>query len=258
VAFSPIARYCPLRPDACCSQLDCVGALSVGPVPEPARARVDGVRNHHKEPPPRGWHNGGGLALSACRAMTAYLRRTTNARLRDLISATSRMPWHLASLAMMDAATSYNASALSPLRMAETLYDGLAHDAVFRLPAAGIVRFAFRDPNAIGYVRSHDGSMARIYPGSRLFLSAGEHVLTPLRPKAYGARLDRVHAGLIRRACPSDRVGLLFASPWYLRPDRPHRRGGWNGRLIGSSRYRRGHQRWFCGRWLRPNEFGVW
>jgi hypothetical protein len=67
--------------------------------------------------------------------------------------------------------------------MAETLYDGLAHDATFRVPAAGIVQFAFSDPNAIGYVRSHDGSMARIYPGSRLFLSAGEHVLTLYDPK---------------------------------------------------------------------------
>jgi hypothetical protein len=67
--------------------------------------------------------------------------------------------------------------------MAETLYDGLAHEATFRLPAAGIVRFAFSDPNATGYVRSRDGSLARVYPGSRLFLSAGEHVLTLYDPK---------------------------------------------------------------------------
>jgi hypothetical protein len=37
--------------------------------------------------------------------------------------------------------------------MAETLYDGLAHDAVFCLTALGIVRFAFSDPSASGYVR---------------------------------------------------------------------------------------------------------
>jgi hypothetical protein len=67
--------------------------------------------------------------------------------------------------------------------MAETLYDGLAHDATFHLPAAGIVRFAFSDPNATGYVRSRDGSLARVYPGSRLFLSAGAHVLSLYDPK---------------------------------------------------------------------------
>jgi hypothetical protein len=67
--------------------------------------------------------------------------------------------------------------------MAEMLYDGLAHDAVFYLTAPGIVRFAFSNPSASGYVRSRDGFLARIYPGSRLFLSAGEHVLTLYDPK---------------------------------------------------------------------------
>jgi len=42
-------------------------------------------------------------------------------------------------------------------RMAETLYEGPAHDATFHLTAAGIVRFAFGDPRASRYVRSPDG-----------------------------------------------------------------------------------------------------
>lgn len=62
--------------------------------------------------------------------------------------------------------------------MAETLYEGSAHNATFYVPSAGIVRFAFSVMGA-GYVRSRFGVlMARVEPGSRLFLSAGEHVLT--------------------------------------------------------------------------------
>jgi hypothetical protein len=59
----------------------------------------------------------------------------------------------------------------------ETLYEGPAHNATFYLPAVGVVRFGFSDPNASGFVRSRGGSMARVQPGSRLSLSAGEHVL---------------------------------------------------------------------------------
>jgi hypothetical protein len=59
----------------------------------------------------------------------------------------------------------------------ETLHEGPAHNATFYLPSVGIVRFAFSDPSATGYVRSPGGSMARVQPGVRLFVSAGEHVL---------------------------------------------------------------------------------
>jgi hypothetical protein len=67
--------------------------------------------------------------------------------------------------------------------MPEMLYEGPAHDATFHLAVAGIVRFAFGDPRATGYVRSPDGSMARVQPGARLFLSAGQHVLILYDPK---------------------------------------------------------------------------
>jgi hypothetical protein len=59
----------------------------------------------------------------------------------------------------------------------ETLYEGPAHNATFYVPSAGIVRFGFSNQSGSGYVRSRGGSMARIHPGARLFLSAGEHVL---------------------------------------------------------------------------------
>jgi hypothetical protein len=65
----------------------------------------------------------------------------------------------------------------------ETLYEGPAHNATFYLPSAGYVRFRFNDPNAAGYVRSPGGTMARVLPGDRLFLSAGEHVLILYDPK---------------------------------------------------------------------------
>jgi hypothetical protein len=68
------------------------------------------------------------------------------------------------------------------LLMAETLYEEPAHDATFHLAAAGTVRFAFGDPRATGYVRSPDGSLARVQPGARLFLSAGQHVLILFDP----------------------------------------------------------------------------
>lgn len=61
--------------------------------------------------------------------------------------------------------------------MAETLYEGPAHNATFYVPSAGIVRFEF-NVRAAGYVRSPCGVMARVEPRARLFLSAGEHVLT--------------------------------------------------------------------------------
>jgi hypothetical protein len=67
--------------------------------------------------------------------------------------------------------------------MTETLYEGPAHNATFYLPSAGFVRFGFSDPSASGYVRAPDGSLARVQPGVRLFLLAGEHVLIPYDPK---------------------------------------------------------------------------
>jgi hypothetical protein len=66
---------------------------------------------------------------------------------------------------------------------AETLYNGPAHDATFYVPLAGIVRFAFSDPRARGYVSSRDGSLDRVRPGTRLFLAAGRHVLSLYDPK---------------------------------------------------------------------------
>jgi hypothetical protein len=65
----------------------------------------------------------------------------------------------------------------------ETLYEGPAHNAAFYLPFAGIARFRFNDPSAAGYVRSPGGSLVRVQPGDRLFLSAGEHVLILYDPK---------------------------------------------------------------------------
>jgi len=62
--------------------------------------------------------------------------------------------------------------------MAETLYEGPAHDATFYVPWAGVVRFAFSDARASGYLRSGGGYLARVEPGARLHLSAGQHVLT--------------------------------------------------------------------------------
>jgi hypothetical protein len=59
----------------------------------------------------------------------------------------------------------------------ETLYEGPAHNATFYLPFAGSARFRFSDLSAAGYVHSSGGSMARVLPGDRLSLSAGEHVL---------------------------------------------------------------------------------
>jgi hypothetical protein len=67
--------------------------------------------------------------------------------------------------------------------MSETLYEGPAHDATFYVPSAGIVRFDFNDPRARGYVRSRDGSLDRVRPETRLFLSAGRYVLSLYDPK---------------------------------------------------------------------------
>jgi hypothetical protein len=66
---------------------------------------------------------------------------------------------------------------------AEPLYDGFAHDATFYVPMAGIVHFSFSDPRAGGYVCSRGGTMVRVQPGSRLFLSPGHHVLSLFDPK---------------------------------------------------------------------------
>jgi len=65
----------------------------------------------------------------------------------------------------------------------EPLYEGPAHEATFYVPAEGAVRFGFSDPRATGYVRSPDGSMARVWPGGRLVLSKGQHVLVMYDPK---------------------------------------------------------------------------
>jgi hypothetical protein len=67
---------------------------------------------------------------------------------------------------------------------AERLYEGPAHDATFYVPSAGgLVRFLFSDLRATGYVRCRDGSLMRVQPGARLFLTAGQHVLTLYDPK---------------------------------------------------------------------------
>jgi hypothetical protein len=67
--------------------------------------------------------------------------------------------------------------------MTEILYEGPAHDATFNAPSVGIVRFDFSDPRASGFVRSRDRSLARVRSGTRLFLSAGQHVLSLYDPK---------------------------------------------------------------------------
>jgi hypothetical protein len=61
--------------------------------------------------------------------------------------------------------------------MDETLYDGLAHEAAFYVPTAGMVRFVLSPAGASAYVRSRNGSLARVQSRDRLFLSAGEHIL---------------------------------------------------------------------------------
>ena len=66
--------------------------------------------------------------------------------------------------------------------MVEPLYEGPAHGAVFYVPAAGVVRFRFSDSPGGGYVRAHDGVLMRVQSGARLFLSAGQHVLSLYDP----------------------------------------------------------------------------
>jgi hypothetical protein len=66
---------------------------------------------------------------------------------------------------------------------AETLYEGPAHDATFYVPSAGVVRLGFSDPRASGYVRSREGAMTRAQPGTRMTVTAGQHVLTLYDPK---------------------------------------------------------------------------
>jgi hypothetical protein len=61
--------------------------------------------------------------------------------------------------------------------MTETLYEGPAHGATFYLPADGSVRLRFSNSHASGYVRSPTGALARVWPGTRLSLPRGEHVL---------------------------------------------------------------------------------
>jgi hypothetical protein len=70
----------------------------------------------------------------------------------------------------------------------QILYDGTAHDATFDAPSAGIVRFVFSDPRASGYVYTLPivawrGSMERVVSEARLFLSAGQYVLTLYDPE---------------------------------------------------------------------------
>jgi hypothetical protein len=60
--------------------------------------------------------------------------------------------------------------------MAETLYEGPAHGAIFYLPADGAVRFRFSN-HVSGYVRSPTGALARVEPGTRLSLPRGQHTL---------------------------------------------------------------------------------
>jgi hypothetical protein len=68
--------------------------------------------------------------------------------------------------------------------MDETLYDGLAHEAAFYVPTAGMVRFVLSPAGASAYVRSRKGSsLARVQSRDRLFLTTGEHVLILYDPK---------------------------------------------------------------------------
>jgi hypothetical protein len=66
----------------------------------------------------------------------------------------------------------------------ETVYEGPAHDATFYVPSGGgLLRFGLSDLRASGYVRTRDGSLFRVEPGARWYLSAGDHVLTLYDPK---------------------------------------------------------------------------
>jgi hypothetical protein len=65
----------------------------------------------------------------------------------------------------------------------ETISEGPAHDATFYAACWGSARFDFSDPRASGYIRYPDGSLARVQPGARLRLAAGQHVLTLYDPK---------------------------------------------------------------------------
>jgi hypothetical protein len=58
------------------------------------------------------------------------------------------------------------------------------------------MRFGFSDPRAGGYVRSRDGALFRVQPGTRLFLMARHHVLTLYDPK------------------PITRVSIVFQPDW--------------------------------------------
>jgi hypothetical protein len=66
--------------------------------------------------------------------------------------------------------------------MTETLYEGPAHGATFYLPVDGSARFRFSSHHARGYVRSPDGALARVEPGTRLSLPRGAHVLSLYDP----------------------------------------------------------------------------
>ncbi|HXC27942.1 MAG TPA: hypothetical protein VNV38_08285 [Stellaceae bacterium] len=65
----------------------------------------------------------------------------------------------------------------------EPLYEGPAHQASFFVPSAGIVRFAFSNPRASGFIRSRGGAMMRLQAGARAFVEAGQHVLTLYDPE---------------------------------------------------------------------------
>jgi hypothetical protein len=67
--------------------------------------------------------------------------------------------------------------------MPETLYEGPAHGATFHVPMAGIVRFAFDNLRASGFVTSPNGALARVAHPSRHFLSGGQYVLTLYDPQ---------------------------------------------------------------------------
>jgi len=118
----------------------------------------------------------------------------------------------------------------------ETLYEGPAHQATFHVPSAGVVRFGFSDPRATGYVRSPDGSLARVQPGGRLFLAAGQHVLTLYDPKLTRVSIMFVTPSLSLPSIPwAPDQGLVRLIPT-LTPVFTHRQQPWRKSLSAPHR----------------------
>jgi hypothetical protein len=79
--------------------------------------------------------------------------------------------------------------------MPETHYAGPAQGATFHVPMAGIVRFAFDNLRASGFLRSSNGALMRVTPGTKDFLSGGQYVLTLYDPQLVTRVIIRFEPG---------------------------------------------------------------